>query len=71
MSFKVKEKDMLNIVTPYGDRYRVNDKGEIIRTDMKFKPNKEWLFIGLSHVKRNELVRFKDITPEMLKSFKP
>ena len=59
---------MLNIKTPYGDCYKVNEKGEIIRLDQKdFKPSGQWIFRGLRHVKRtSEFIPFSSITPQLL-----
>ena len=57
---------MLNISTPYGNHYKVTEKGEIVRTDMSFEPSGQWLMQGLSHVKRNYFIPFNLLTPEFL-----
>ena len=57
---------MLIIYTPYGDVYKVNDKDEIAKRDSDFSG--KWLFLGLSHVKRNEFIPTGRITRELLKS---
>ena len=63
---------MLNIITPYGNHYKVNDAGSIIRTDIKnFEPSGKWKLLGLSHVKRNYFIPFKEITRELLNGFNP
>ena len=56
---------MLNIHTPYGDHYKVNEKGEIIRQDIKgFTPSGQWKFLGLRHVKKTTLfIPFSELTP--------
>lgn len=56
---------MLNIVTPYGDRYKVNEKGEIFYS--KINPSGQWIFRGLRHVKRtSEFIPFSSITSQLL-----
>lgn len=62
---------MLNILTPYGDHYKIDENGNIIRMDIEgFKASEQWKFLGLSHVKRNDFIPFERITPEFLETFK-
>jgi hypothetical protein len=63
---------MLNILTPYGDHYKVDNDGNIIRTDISgFKPSGDWKCLGLEHVKRNSFIPFDEITKEFLEDFNP
>ncbi|MGD2072131.1 MAG: hypothetical protein PVG65_01410 [Candidatus Thorarchaeota archaeon] len=63
---------MLNILTPYGDHYKVDKNGNIIRMDIKgFEASDTWKLLGVEHVKRNEFISFNEITPEFLKNFNP
>lgn len=58
---------ILVIITPNNDIYKVNEKGEIMtKKSGSFSPT--WLFRGLSSVKSNEFISFKDLTPERIKS---
>jgi hypothetical protein len=60
---------MLNILTPYGNHYKVDDSGNIIRIDINgFKSSGNWKFLGLSHVKRNEFIPFDRITTNILET---
>ena len=67
---------MLAIYTPYGKKYLINMKQEIIRTDMESKPSGQWKFLGFSHVKRNQFVPYDriierlKIDPEAFKTYK-
>jgi len=59
---------VLNIDTPYGDHYKVDSNGNIIRMDMPdFKPSGEWRMLGITHVKRNYTIPLNCITPQLLK----
>lgn len=58
---------LLIIYTPYGDRFKVNKKGELTQKDSSFYGDR-WLFLGLSHVKRNEFIPFRDLTTDRIKS---
>lgn len=61
---------MLNILTPYGNHYKVDSNGNIIRTDIKgFKPSKQWKFMGLSHVKRPDFIPLSSLTPKFFDGF--
>jgi len=63
---------MLNILTPYGDHYKIDENANIIRTDIEgFKPSERWKFLGLTHVKRNDFIPFNVITPKFLETFNP
>jgi len=56
------KQDMI-VTTPYGDRYRVNKKGEITQASNKDFSG-QWKMQGLQHTKRSEFIPFKDLTPE-------
>lgn len=63
---------MLNILTPYGEHYKITEDGNIIRMDMQgFKPSGRWKFLGLQHVKRNSFIPFGDIDEHLLEDFDP
>lgn len=53
----------LLIETPYGDRYRIADNGDITRLDMPgFTASGQWKFVGLVPVNSNRIaVRLADI----------
>lgn len=61
---------MLYISTPYGNRYRIEDNGYIVRLDQPgFRPSAGWQFLGLVPVNSTRLaVRREDITAEWLAS---
>jgi hypothetical protein len=67
---------MLTIHTPYGKKFFINEKQEIIRTDMDFKPSGQWKFLGLEHVKNNQFVPYDRVIerlksdPEVFKTYK-
>jgi hypothetical protein len=61
-------KNKFKIYTPNNAVYIINELGQIIRTDMKFSGSDTWKMQGLSHVKMNWFIPFKDITPELLKT---
>ena len=47
---------MLNILTPYGNHYKIDKDFNIIRTDIKgFKASKQWKLLGLALVTGNSI----------------
>ncbi len=52
---------MLHISTPYLDYYKVDDKGRIINANDGCNGSDDWLFLGISHVKRNDFIPFKHL----------
>jgi len=57
--------EYLEIVTPYGYRYLVNEAGQMIRRDTtSFQPSGEWIFAGMVSVRRSGWE--PDITRERL-----
>jgi len=67
---KACNKVMLKIITPNGEKFNINPKGQIIRLDMKFDPSDSWKFLGIEHVKRNQFIPFDKLTPENIETFK-
>jgi hypothetical protein len=65
---------MLTITTPYGETYKVNDKGEIYRphTPAPYNtPSGQWLMLGIVEVRRftpHAMIPLATITPEWLKA---
>jgi hypothetical protein len=49
---------ILNIKTPRLDYYQVNEKGLISKDG---NPSGGWKFLGISHVKRNQFIPFRDL----------
>ena len=62
---------ILTITTTFGDRFKVNPKGQIIRPDIKSEPSDNWIMLGIDHVKRNQFIPLAELTPENIKDFKP
>jgi len=56
---------MLIIITPSGAKYKVNEAGDIIRTDMDHTPSGQWKLKGIENVKSNEYYPFEKLTPEL------
>jgi len=65
---KACNKIMLNIITKHEDHFKVNPGSQIIRNHTR--PSDSWIFLGLSHIKRNEFISFERITPENINDFK-
>ncbi len=60
---------MLTIYTTFGKTYKVNEKGQIMRTDMRFTPSGTWVLLGIQHVKAtNTFIPISELTPENIKS---
>lgn len=57
---------MLVITTPFRDTYKVNDKGQIIRTDMAFIPSDGWKFTGIRHVKKRLFIPFSELNNDLI-----
>ena len=56
----------ISLRTPYGDRYIIDtESGNIAREGQSF--SNAWKFVGLSHVKRNEIIPLKALTPERVR----
>jgi hypothetical protein len=61
---------LLEIATPYGNRYLVHPNGDIQRTDQSHTPSGEWKLQGIIPVRRRSLrgmIPLAQITPELLK----
>jgi hypothetical protein len=60
---------MMQITTPYGDRYLINQSnGDITRTDISgFKPSGQWRMLGIEHVNRRDFIPLKLLTPANVK----
>lgn len=56
------------INTPYGKRYFVNRKGDIFYDGLN--PSGGWKFLGLSHVKRREIIPFPAVWDKLEKGEK-
>jgi hypothetical protein len=59
-------KTLLIIYTPYGDRYEVNELGEIKSKNLS-DFSKSWKLQGIENVKSNEYIPFKELTKERVK----
>lgn len=65
---------MLHIITPYGNHYKVNAQGQIIREHWDkngtfLPPSEGWKFLGIQPVRNTYgYIPFKQITPEFLKT---
>jgi hypothetical protein len=62
-------KTILNIRIPSGKLYQVYPNGDL--TVYGVRVSKNWQFLGLAHVKRNEFIPLEKLTPEFLRSFNP
>lgn len=58
---------LLTILTPYGERYYVNDKGEISRDGKDF--SQTWKVQGIESVKSSYYIPLERITADFLKNF--
>jgi hypothetical protein len=55
----------LYLSTPYGNHYRIEANGNIVRLDIPgFKPSGEWRFLGLKSVRTRQFIPFASLTPE-------
>jgi hypothetical protein len=65
----LKKEKTLTVWTPYGDYYKVNEKGEIKSNNLDdFSP--DWKLLGIQHVKRNDFISLEflfrgDIPPAL------
>lgn len=62
-------KTILNFVTPAGRLYDVLENGDLTRPGNL--PTGGWKFLGLRHVKRNEIISIEQLTRKFLSDFKP
>lgn len=68
----------MTLNTAYGNRYIINEKGQIKRTDMPFNPSDSWKLLGIQHVVTGKFIPFSELPaflstkPDMaLKNKKP
>ena len=53
---------MLELTTPYGNRYVIHEGGDVQRTDLEgFTPSGQWRMLGLQHVKRRDFIPLSEV----------
>ena len=58
----------LILYTPYGNSYKINAENGFMTQSGNDSFSGQWIFMGLRHVKRNEFIPLKALTPEKLAS---